>query len=555
MTDASKKGWNRRLALGGASAAAALGFGYLAFGATKSAPRHITLDPHTLRRGNAADPASLDPALIQATWEDWIAGDLLAGLMVYSAEGKAIPGMATQWTTTPDGLSWTFKLREASWSDGVPVTAADFVFSWQRTLAPATASSYAYFLYPIKNAQAVNAGKMPLAALGVHALDDHTLQLFLEHPVPYMLQMLVHNSMYPVPRHVVTAKGKDWARPGNYVSNGAYLLTEWVPNDHVTLVKNPRFYDAANVALDRVIFYPTDDYSAALRQLRAGELDIQQSYPATQISWITANMPELLHSVPQLTSEFISINVKRKPFDDPRVRAAINLAINREMIVEKIVRGGQPAAYGLVPPGTSNYPGGNSFPFKAADYAQRLNQAQEMMRQAGYGPDHMAETTLAIRSTAPGAGRAAAVAIQQALSLIYIRLSILPFDASIFYANIQQHDFDLAQAAWGADFDDAATFLELFETGGGNNWGQYSNPAFDALLTKARQEIDLETRGRTLATAESILLADNALAPIYFWVTPNLTRPYVKDWIANKMDINRSRWLSFDQKARASLSV
>ncbi len=555
MTERTKKGLDRRLALGGGAAAAALGAGYLAFGRAKTAPRHVSLDPNTFYRGNADEPESLDPSLIQGTWEDWIAGDLLTGLITYSAEGKGIPGMATSWTTTPDGLTWNFKLREALWSDGKPVTADDFVFSWQRTVNPATASFYSYFFYGFQNARAVNAGKMPLTALGVQALDPHTLQIKLEHPIPYLLQMLTHNSMYPQPRHVVEAKGKTWALPGNYVSNGAYILQEWVPNDHVTLIKNPLFYDAANVALERVIFYPTADHSAALRRLRAGELDVQEAYPAAQIGWLKANMPELLNPVPQLTTEFISINVKRKPFDDWRVRAAINMAINREMLVEKITRGGEPVAYNVVPPGTSNFPGGNHFAFKATPYPARLAQAQRLMRDAGYGPDRKAEVTYAIRSTAPGNARAEAVAIQQALALIYVNISILPFDAAIFYDTIQQHDFDLAQAGWQADFDDAATFLELFQTGGGNNWGQYSNPEFDALLAASQQALDIQSRGEKLAAAEALVLKDNAVMPLYFGINTNLVRPYVKGWIANKMEINRSRWISFDQKARTALFV
>ena len=553
MTNPRRKGWNRRLALGG-GAAAALGLGYFAFQPSKGTPHSSALDPHTFYRGNAQDPESLDPALIEATWEDQIAGDLLAGLMVYSADCKAIPGMATSWTTSPDGLTWTFKLREALWSDGVPVTADDFVYSWQRTVMPATASFYSYFLYPLKNARPINAGKMPPSALGVRALDPHTLEIQLEHPVPYLLQMLVHNSMYPVPRHVVKAKGKAWARPGNYVGNGAFTLSEWVPNGHVALAKNPRFYDANNVALDRVIYYPTDDYSAALRQMRSGELDIQESYPAAEIDWIKANMPKLLHPVPQLVTEFIALNPKRKPFDDVRVREAINLAVNREMLVDKIARGGQPTAYNLVPPGVSNFPGGNNFAFKARPYAARLARAQQLMRQAGYGPYRRPEVNYMIRSTAPGAGRAEAVAVQQALALIYINMSILPNDAAIFYDSLDVHDFDLAQAGWSADFDDAETFLQLFQTGGGNNWGEYSNPVFDELLASSQKDNNLDSRARKLVAAETILLQDYAMVPLFFWTSPTLVQPYVKGWIPNKMGFNRSRWVSFDQKARAAVT-
>ena len=204
--------------------------------------------------------------------------------------------MATRWQTSADGLTWTFFLREALWSDGTPVTAEDFVFSWRRILEPALASDYAYFIYVVKNAAAINAGKMPGTALGVTGAGRRTLQVMLEHPASYFREMLTHQTMLPLPRHVVTAKGKSWTRPGNYVGNGPFILKEWVPNDHVLVVKNPNFYDAANVAMEKVYFYPTDDYGAALQRFRAGELDIQGKLPAQQIDWIKAHIPRDLRS-------------------------------------------------------------------------------------------------------------------------------------------------------------------------------------------------------------------------------------------------------------------
>jgi oligopeptide transport system substrate-binding protein len=265
-------------------------------------------------------------------------------------------------------------------------------------------------------------------------------------------------------------------------------------------------------------------------------------------------MPELLHPTPQMTTEFISVNTGRKPFNDVRVRIAINMAINREMIVEKITRGGEPPAYNLVPPHTSNFPGGNALDFESKSYADRIANARQLMQQAGYGPNRHVDATYAIRSTAPGNARAEAVAIQQALALIYINISILPYDAAIFYDTIQEHDFDLAQAGWAADFDDAETFLDLFQTGGGNNWGQYSNLEFDKLLADSQRDADVQSRAQKLMAAEAILLKDHAFFPIYFWVTATLVRPYVNGWVANKMDFNRSRWISIDQKARAAIT-
>jgi oligopeptide transport system substrate-binding protein len=545
--------WTRR------RAAIAAGAGLAGAGAlylSAHAPQHKQTQPPprgVLRRGNAAEPDTLDPAISSAIWEDSIIGDLLIGLMTDDADAQPVPGMATSWTISPDGLTWTFTLRQALWSDGVPVTAEDFVFAWRRILDPATGGKYAYFLFFLKNAEAVNGGKMPPRALGVRALDDHGLEVTLEHPTPYLLQMLRHGTMLPEPRHVVERHGKTWTRAGTYVGNGPYTLKEWLPNGHVTLVRNPNFYDAAHVAVEQVVFYPTTDYGAALQRMRAGELDTQDRLPGAQIDWIRAYMPELLHPVPQLILEFISINVRRKPFDDIRVRAALNLVLNREVVTGKILRTGEVPAYNLVPPHMANYPGGVEFSFRHLPADQRVAQAQALMRQAGFGPDKRVKTTFRIRGTTAGASRAAAAAVQQMLSLAYIDAAIIPSEAAIFYNAIQEHDFDLAQSGWNADFADASNFLDLFRTGGGNNWGQYANPAFDAALNAAQSDTALASRGRKLAEAEAILIRDQAFAPLFFWVNSDLVRPYVKGWNANALGVHRTRWVTIDEAARTRL--
>jgi len=544
------KAWNRRLALAGGAALAA--GGYWALKPRQNQP-HQKVQLGTLYRGNVAEPESLDPSLVQGQPEEEVLGDLMIGLMDSDVMGRPVPGMATSWQTSPDGLTWTFHLREALWSDGKPVTADDFVFSWQRLLNPATAAFYAYFAYPLKNARPINNGKMPPTALGAHALDARTLQVNLEHPVPHLLQMATHMTMYPQPRHVVSVKDRAWARPGSYVGNGPFLLKEWVPHGHITLEKNPLFYDAANVSLKRVVFFPTDDYSAAVQRLRAGELDFQDRAPPDRIPWIKQNMPGTVQQVPQLITDFISINVRRKPFDDVRVRHAINLVISREAICDRVLRGTDAAAYNLVPPTVANYPGGIAFEFKDRPYQDRLAQARALMQSAGFGPDRPVKTTLMTRATTPGNYRSVAAALQQMLALIHINISILPNDMMMFYDTIQVHDFDLGYAGWQADFDDASSFLELFVTGNGQNWGEYSNRSYDQLLAAAQHEVDIVSRGRKLAAAERILLDDHALAPLYFWTSTNLIRPYLKGMQANPLDFHRSRWISIDEKARARL--
>ena len=547
---ASGKTWNRRIALAGGAALAATG-GYFALrGPSGSrAPRKVT-DARTLLRGNAAEPETLDPTQSSGTQESEIMGDLMIGLTTHDPACKAIPGMATHWETSGDGLIWTFHLREALWSDGVPVTAGDFVFSWQRLVDPASASSYAYFLHLIKNGVAISAGKMPPSALGARAIDARTLRVELEHPAPYLLELFTHGTTYPLPRHVVTAKGKAWARPGNYVSNGPFTLKQWIPNDYVLLEKNPRFYDAANVALEQVYFYPTSDYGAALRRFQVGELDFQDRYPTQKVDWIRKNLPQTIDPVPSLITEIVGVNHKREPFSDVRVREAINLALNREVITQRILRNGEVPAYNVVPPGIANYQGGLAYDFKALNYAQRIEKAQSLMRAAGFGESKRLRTTYMIRSTAPTVGRAIAAAIQQMLAQVYIDITITPNDMQVFYPAIQEHNFDIAQAGWAADFSDASNFLDLFRTGGGNNWGEYSNPAFDAALDGAQREADVNRRSEKLAQAESIFLKDHAAMPLWFWVSPNLTWPYVKGLEANALDYHRSRWISIDQAAR-----
>ncbi len=500
-------------------------------------------------RGNAAEPDTLDPHLAQGSWESDIISDLLIGLTTEDAEGDPIPGAAETWETSEDGLTWTFHLRDHNWSDGTPVTAEDFVFAWRRILDPALASSYAYFLYPIRNAKAVNTGALPGTELAVSAPDARTLVVELEHPAPYLAEFMTHASTFPVPRHVVEQFGNQWTRAGNYVSNGPYILEEWVPNDHITSVKNPGFYDAENVAIDRVIYYPTSDYAAGLQRFRAGELDIQARLPAAQIEWIRANIPDTIDLQPASIIEYIAVNMARPPLDDVRVREALSLALDRETLINQVIRMGNPAAYSMIPPGIANFPNVNRLSFIDLPQEQRLARAQQLMQEAGYGPDNRLSIGLAVRSASADARRIPA-AIQQMWAQAYVDAEIQQSDAAIFYAQMQEHNFDTGIAGWVADFDDASNFLDLLRIGNSNNYGGYNNPAYDALLDQAQAETDLVRRGELLSQAEALALADQAWIPMFFHVTPALVHTYVNGWVANVSDKNRTRWLSIDVEAR-----
>jgi oligopeptide transport system substrate-binding protein len=502
-----------------------------------------------LNRGNGAEPKSLDPVFIDGTWEAQIAGDMLLGLTTEDAEGKPIPGAAASWDASPDGLTWTFHLREHTWSDGVPVKADDFVFAWRRILDPKTAAPYAYYLYPIKNARAVNTGMMPATELGVTAPDDKTLVVTLANPLPFMTEFLTHHTMVPSPRHAIETKGAEWSRPGNYLSNGSYILREWIPNDHITLIKNPKFYDAANVKIDVVNYYPTADGDAALRRLRAGELDTQDPIPPLQIDFLRANMADALKITPTLTTSYVSINLTHKPLDDVRIREAMNLAYDREAMVERILKLGDVPAYNMVPPGTANYPGGVAMRFKDMSFEQRLAKAQQLMRAAGYAPQKMLRLRFA--TTTNAVTRQTIAPLQEMWRKAYIDLEVVQSDTQINYQKLQEGDFDVGTAGWVADYNDPSNFLDVLRTGTGTNWannyGRYSNKNYDALLDKAAAERDLEKRGQMLAQAEQMMLDDYPAVFVRFQTQPAIVQRYVKGWVPNSKQINRTRWLTVEK--------
>lgn len=497
----------------------------------------------TLNRGNGAEPDSLDPHFAGAQAEENILDDLMVGLTTLDAAGKPIPGMAENWTVSPDGLTWSFRLRRANWSDGKPVTADDFDFAFHRLLDGKTASRYAYNLWIVKNAKAYGTGKASYQALGVAAPKPDTLILTLEHPAPYLPELLSHPSALPLPRHVVEAKGGSWARPGNQVGNGPYVLKEWVPNDHITLVKNPRFYDAAKVAIGTVTYVPTSDPEAALKRFRAGELDLQSPAPASQIGWLKANMPGVLRITPSLAVDYIAINLADPALKDVRVRRAINLAYNREAIAGKVLKRGEPAAYSIVPPGTANYPGGVAMDFKAMPFNTRVAAAQRLMQDAGYG--QFQRLKLAYETTGNSDNRRLAAVLQAMLKLIYIDLSIQTADFPIHLRNMRQHQYQLGSANWFADYNDASDFLGLLRSDAGNNYAGYRNPRFDAALDAAEKELDAGKRGRALAAAEAMALKDYPWVPLRYPVQTDLVAGKVQGWTMNARDLHPSRWLWF----------
>jgi len=486
-----------------------------------------------LNRGNGAEPESLDPAFAGGSAEINILGDTMVGLTTLDAVAKPVPGIAERWDVSKDGLTWTFHLRNALWSDGTAVTANDFVSGWRRLLDPKTASRSANMLWPVKNARAVSSGALPGTALGVTAQGPRMLTVTLEYPAPYLSELLAHPAALPLPP---TAR-----KNGATVSDGPYLLKSWVPNDHVALVKNPRFYDAAKVRIDTVNYWPTPDTQAALRRLRAGELDMQTPLPSSQLDWMRTNMPGALHIAPSLALAYIVFNLRDPALKDGRVRRALNLAYDRDAVARKVMKLGEISAYSYVPPTVAHYRGGSHFDFAAQPYPARLATAKRLMQEAGYGPFNRLRLDYAV-SANPDSRRLAAV-FQAMARQVYVDVQIRVADYQITLRNMRQGQFQLAYATWLADFDDAASFLDLLRTGNPNNYAGYRNPKFDAGMAVAEREADPDKRIRLMQDAEKIALADNAWLAIRFLNQSEGVGPRVGGYVPNARLYSRSRWL------------
>jgi oligopeptide transport system substrate-binding protein len=508
-------------------------------------------------RGNVIDPLSIDPHKITTTNEDYLVGDLFMPLVQYDPAGEPRPGLATSWETSPDGLTWTFHLRDSKWSDGAPLTADDFVYSLRRVLDPKTASEYAYLLYMIQNAEAVNGGKAPLTALGVEAPDPRTFRVHLTHPVPYLDRVAMHQTMYPVPRHVIEKWGDHWTDPSHWVSNGPYVIKSWVLGDRIHAVKNPYFYDAASVCIDEVNYRPGADAIAVERAVRRGEIDTANDIQSNRIAYLRQpdQIPAYVHVKVWLGTTYMGLNPDANPaFKDVRVRQALTMAIDREFIANKLMRGGQLPANTLVPPGVANYPGAEPPHWAGWPYAKRQAEAKRLMAEAGFTPQHPLKFEFKMRNTNDPV--LIYPAVQADWRAIGAEASLYPEESQIAYSDYSARNFQGGDLAWIADYNDPLTFLALMKsTTGPQNYTDYKNPAYDALLDQADQEKDVVRRGQLLAKAEHIAMEDAAVGPIFFYVSKNLVSPKITGWVDNLPDYHRTRWLCFAGRKAAAAPI
>ena len=495
---------------------------------------------HTLLVGNAEEPATLDPNLIDAYTDQNIAVALFEGLTIVDDKtSQPAPGAAERWEISPDGLVYTFHLRPTGrWSNGDPVTAADFAYSMRRILTPALGSAYAYMLWPIKNAQAFNTGKLTdFAQVGVTIVDPLTLRLTLERPTPYLLALAMHQSWMPVHQATVEkfgrleTRGSQWTRPGNLVGNGAFTLTEWSPNSRIIVTRNHYYWDDAHNHLERVILFPITDSETDEMDFRAGQLHLTYTLPSAKIPVYRQKAPGELRLDLLLANNYVNFNASRPPFDNPKVRRAFALAIDRVALAANIYAGARQPAGTLVPPGCGGYvpPAGQKLDYPAA---------RALLAEAGY-PGGRGFPSIAIQTNNDDRSGKIAEALQAMwLRELGVHLTIEPFEQKTLLQNLQSLNFTVGLNGWSADFADPITFLGTFTTGNGNNWTGWSSKTYDHLLDQAANTADPAARFALLQQAETLLLDEAPIAPFVFGVRSYLIHPAVKNWNSSPIGIH-----------------
>ena len=502
-----------------------------------------------LHRGNGTEPDSLDPHRAGGTWESNIIGDMFLGLTTEDVQGKAIPGSAESWTVSEDGLTYTFTLRDGLvWSDGVPVTASDFVFAFRRIIDPMTAARYASLLFPIKNAYAINTGQMGPEQMGVRAVNSQTVEITLEAPAPYLPQLLSHQTTFPVPQHVLDQHGEDWVKPGNMVTNGAYVLDEWMSNAHVKARKNPLFYDSDNVAIDTVYYYPIEDARTAVKMFKAGEIHMNiatAGFPAPQMKELMEELTGEARVFPWLGNQYLPMNVTKPPFDDLRVRKAVSMLIDREIINERIVAVGNRTAYAFVPPETANHQSGAEVGFADMPMDERITQAKRLLAEAGYTESNPLRFEVIFRNSYDNTRRMAGIAAM--LRRAGVIADVAANEARISYNRMEAGDYQMGDAGWVADYNDPYNFLYLLMCDAGPmNWPKYCNPAYDALIREASITLDMNERARLMSEAEQVMLDDHPVVTMDFSTHRNLVSKRVRGFEDNVSNIHRTRFMSLD---------
>lgn len=494
-----------------------------------------------LRKGNGAEPESLDPHRAESVTAANILRDLFEGLVLETEDGRLMPGAAASWEASADGLTYIFHMRpEGRWSNGDPVTAQDFVYGLRRSCDPATLNEYASILFPIRNAEAVVSGKLPPAALGVRALDDTLLEIRLAGPTPYFLGLLTHSTAYPVHRPSIGRYGAKFARPGMLVGNGAYRLEEWVVQSHIRLGRNTHYWDDAHTSIEEVWYYPIENGDAEVARYRAGELDFTQSVPLRQMRWLRENLPGELRIAPYLGSYYFGFNTTRPPFrDNPQLRLALSMAVDRDILTQRVMGTGEQPAYGFVPP-VADYTGQRPA-WAAWTQEQRNAEARRLYREAGYSEDNPLVVEV-LYNTEQNQKRIAGALAAMWKQVLGVRAKLLNQEWKVFLENRKRKVItQVFRSGWIGDYNDPYTFSQLMHSKNGQNGPGYSSAEYDRLLDEAAATADPAHRRMLLEAAERRLLADQPLIPLFFYASKRLVKPWVGGYQPNIMDHHHTK--------------
>ena len=490
---------------------------------------NVLADKQELVINNGAEPESLDPHKISGVPESNILRQMFVGLTTTDPDGKTIPGMAESWESA-DNKVWTFKIRDAKWSNGDPVTAEDFVYSFRRVVDPNTASPYASYLADDKvlNAQEVIDGKVKPDALGVKALDEKTLQVTLSEPVPYFPDTLIHTSVKPVPRKVVEKFGEKWTDPANIVVNGPYEISEWQVNDKIVLERNESYYDNANTTLEKITLLAIPSSTTDVARYQAGEIDITYNeVPPEQFASLKEQLGDQLQVSPMLCTYYYEFNTVKPPFNDARVRRALALALDRNTISDKVVGQGQTPAYQLTPVATNGMQN-NTPEWQNWDQEKRVEEAKKLLKEAGYSESKPLKFELLYNTNDNHKKIAVAASSLWKQSLGFVDVSLINKEWKTYLDTRRNGNYQVARAGWCGDYNEPSTFLNIVKTGNSNNQGKYSSAKFDSLMTQTlKAGVTPEQRAALYQQAEAQLDIDMPNINVYHYVSPRLIKPYV----------------------------
>ncbi|PWC09639.1 oligopeptide ABC transporter substrate-binding protein OppA [Brenneria roseae subsp. americana] len=481
-----------------------------------------------LVRNNGAEVSSLDPHKIEGVPESNVSRDLLEGLVISDANGKVIPGVAESWDNN-DFKVWTFHLRkDARWSNGDPVTAQDFVYSWQRLADPKTASPYASYLQygHLANIDDIIAGKKTADTLGVKALDDHTLEVTLSEAVPYFYKLPVYPAMSPVNKATVEKFGEKWTQPQNWVGNGAYKLKAWVVNEKIVLERNPQYWDNAHTVINQVTYLPIASEVTDVNRYRSGEIDITYNYlPIELFQKLKKEIPQEVRADPYLCTYYYEINNQKAPFNDVRVREALRLGLSQDMLTNKVKNQGDTPAYGFVPPYIDGLKADVPAWFTWSQ-EKRNEEAKKLLVEAGYTAEKPLTLNL-LYNTSDLHKKMAIAAASMWNKNIGVTVKLDNQEWKTFLSSRHQGSYDIARAGWCADYNEPSTFLNVMVSGSSNNTSHYKNSEFDALVAKSLQVQSEEERAVIYQQAETLLDKDAVIVPVYYYANVRLVKPYV----------------------------